>query len=60
MHSMTLRLTLELAEAVEDRAFERAVSQADLIRMAIRHFLIEAHEDDLQRRRRRATEGSIT
>jgi hypothetical protein len=60
IHSMTLRLAPEIAEAIENRAFERAVSQADWIRLAIRHFLIEAHEDELQRRRNRATEGNLT
>jgi predicted DNA-binding protein len=56
VHSMTLRLPPEIAEAVENRAFEKGVSQANWIRMAIRRSLIEAHEDELQRRRKRATE----
>jgi predicted DNA binding CopG/RHH family protein len=60
IHSMTLRLSPEIAEAVENRAFERGISQADWIRLAIRRSLIEAHEDESQVRRKRATGGNIT
>lgn len=45
---MSLRLTPDAAEAIENRAYERGISQADWIRLAIRRLLVEEHEDDLR------------
>jgi predicted DNA-binding protein len=48
-HAMTLRLSPEIAEAVENRAYENGYSQADWIRSAIRRSLVEEHEDEMRR-----------
>ena len=48
LHSMTLRLSLEIAEAIENRAYERGISRADWIRRAIRRSLVEEHENEMQ------------
>jgi predicted transcriptional regulator len=52
-HSMTLRLQPEVAEAVENAAFELRMSQATFIRRAIRRSLEHAriHELPLVRNR---------
>jgi predicted DNA-binding protein len=49
IHSMTLRLSPEIAEAVENRAYERGCSQADWIRRAIRRALVEEHENEMRK-----------
>jgi len=48
-HSMTLRLSPDVAAAVEERAYERGISQADWIRLAIRRALVEEQENELRR-----------
>jgi predicted DNA-binding protein len=50
-HSMTLRLSPEIAEAVENRAYERGSSEADWIRRAIRRALVEEHENEMRKLR---------
>lgn len=47
-HAMTLRLSPEIAEAIENRAFERGCSQADWIRTALRRSLVQALEDEIR------------
>ena len=47
-HAMTLRLSPEIAEAIENRAFERGCSQADWIRTAIRKSLVEVIQDEMR------------
>jgi hypothetical protein len=47
-HAMTLRLSPEIAEAVENEAYERGCSQADWIRLAIRRLLVEEHESKMR------------
>ena len=56
LHSMTLRLSPDVAEAIENRAFERGISQADWIRLAIRQFLVQEHENEMRIARERFTE----
>jgi len=48
IHAMTLRLSPEIAEAIENRAFERGCSQAEWIRAAIRKSLVQALEDEMR------------
>ena len=46
-HSMTLRLSPDVAEAVENRAYERGCSKGDWIRAAIRKSLLQEHESEI-------------
>lgn len=48
-HCTTLRLSPDVAEAVENRAYERGCSQANWIRRAIRRALVEDHENEMRR-----------
>jgi Arc/MetJ-type ribon-helix-helix transcriptional regulator len=48
-HSTTLRLSQDVADAIENRADERGCSQADWIRSAIRRLLIEEYEREMRR-----------
>ena len=47
-HAMTLRLSPEIAEAIENRAFERGCTQTDWIRAAIRRSLVQALEEEMR------------
>lgn len=55
-HPLTLRLSPEIAAAVENRAYERGISQVDWIRRAFRRSFFEKHDDEL--RKGAATERS--
>lgn len=58
-HCMTLRLPPEIAEEIENRAFEKHVSQAAWIRRAIHSSLWDALKDGLQHGRKPATGGRL-
>jgi len=47
-HCATLRLSPDLAEAIESRAFEQCVSQSDWIRRAIRRALVQEYENEIR------------
>jgi hypothetical protein len=55
-HSTTLRLSLDLAEAIQNRAYEQCIAQSDWIRRALRRALVEEQE----REKRQAKELSAT
>ena len=57
--AMTLRLKVPMAEELENLAFERDVSRAQLIRTILAHGIADAHANEAGRLKSGRREGTL-